>query len=130
MDEPHVDYWDQKDTEVLNYTDIDEAMEGILDDLDPGGCPETLTLVGYVRMKPTLDPIGIVDNILEGLDETYGDMDGDYTDATEKMKEAAEVFCKVVLSEYSAWACEPVAKKTINVKEWRTNNPTAEEGER
>ncbi len=124
MSEPPVDFWDRKDAEVLNYTNIDEAVYELLDGIEPVERPETLTMVGYARMKPTLDPIGIVDNILEGLDETYGDMDGDYTNATEKMKEAAEVFCKVVLSEYKPWACEQVVERVINVKEWTEANPT------
>ena len=123
-EEKGVDFWDQKDTELLQYTDLDEAIEGVLDALDSEEeLPETLSIWGYVRMEAVVDPKDVLNGILDDLDVDLSDPDGDGTERTKKMEEAAEVFCKVVVSEYFVWACEPVLEKTINVAEWIRKNP-------
>lgn len=63
-----------------------------------------------------------LNDILEGLDEEYGNPEGDYTKPTDAMKKAQEVFLKVVAEEYSSWACAEVVEKTINAHEWIKKN--------
>jgi len=51
-----------------------------------------------------------LERTLERLDEEYGDPDGDTTDATDAMKEAALVFGRAVVAEYVPWQCEPTGE--------------------
>jgi|AntAceMinimDraft_16_1070373.scaffolds.fasta_scaffold15810_3 hypothetical protein len=44
--------------------------------------------------------------ILERLDEEYSNPDGDYTNPTEAMKEAALAFGESVVGGYVPWMCE------------------------
>ncbi len=52
----------------------------------------------------------ILDDILETLDDEYGDPDGDHTEATEKMKGAMMELAKVMKAEYKPWMCEPTGE--------------------
>jgi hypothetical protein len=50
---------------------------------------------------------GVLMDLLENLDGDYGDPDGgDYPEASDAMKAAAEAFVTVVLREFVVWACE------------------------
>lgn len=121
-------YWDLPDREHLQYTSLEEAIEGNLDgwmDQRKGtpelleALPETLTLAGFARMEPDAErwPESVLEDFLNCLDENYGNPD-DYTDPTEGMKEAAKVFVEAVLKEYTAWACIEVCRKVIDVHAW------------
>jgi len=62
-----------------------------------------------------------LEDIIERLDETYGDPDGiRETEITDRMKSAQDRFLRVVRDEYQAqcWACEEITRVTINVREW------------
>lgn len=48
----------------------------------------------------------ILESELNTLDEEYGDPDGDYTEPTEAMKEAALTLARVILRDYKPWVCE------------------------
>lgn len=48
----------------------------------------------------------ILEDIIERLDENFGDPDDFGTEATIKMKEASLEFAKVIMKEYKPWACE------------------------
>ncbi len=52
----------------------------------------------------------IIEDILNNLDDTYGDPNGDYTEATVEMKEAALKLAVVVKEEYQPWLCEPTGE--------------------
>ena len=62
----------------------------------------------YAPVVPQLDPKRILEDTLELLDEEYGDIDGDGTHPTEKMKKAAEDFCAAILSEYTSSMLEHI----------------------
>jgi len=55
-------------------------------------------------------PGRVLEEVLERLDEEYGDPDGDPFDATAKMWEAANAFACAVLDEYVPWMCEPTGE--------------------
>ena len=87
-----IDYWDSEGEERLTHTDIDEALQYILDGIDP--LPEKIEICGYAHMVPNIESLAThaLDSLLEGLDEDYGDPDGGYTEASIAMKEAAKEF--------------------------------------
>jgi len=122
MPDRKVKYWGDGDSEVLIYTTEDEAIEHILDVMQP--FPEQIEIVGFAEMKPPRveDFTGnFLETILENLDEEYGNPDNThYTEPTENMKKAEEAFIKAVLDDYEPYVCEEITRKTINVREWVT----------
>lgn len=48
----------------------------------------------------------VLARILDDLDDEYGDPDGDHTESTPGMMEAAKAFVEAVCREYAPWACE------------------------
>jgi hypothetical protein len=130
------EFWDCQDSEVLDHTDKDDAIEYFLDGWLSGkmtkdevlkALPETTEVKGYAKMKVNyreswLSPL---EDVLERLDEEYGDPSGgDYSKPTDRMKAAEKEFLKVIVEEYEPWMCEEVCKEEINTLEWvRENRP-------
>lgn len=115
--------WGSEDQERYHCTSPDEAIEAILDDVPPGDpLPSEVRIVAMKPMKVTADDIdasNILNDILERLDETYSDPDGDNSEPTEGMKAAAQQLAQVVAKEYKPWACEPVLYVVLDdVKKW------------
>lgn len=115
-------FWGAHDDERLVYTSADDAIEAILDALEPAEFDEIgeVTVYGFQPMKPSpslgWDPLDI---LLEQLDEQHGDPEGDGTRPTEAMRAAEKVFIDAVLAEYESWACEPSGEiVTVNALEW------------
>ncbi len=48
----------------------------------------------------------ILGDLLENLDDEYGDPDGDSTEPTDKMEKASLELAKVMREEYTSWMCE------------------------
>jgi len=101
-------------TEDLSATSIGEAVRDAID-ADPAiASRKTLAVHGYARMIPTLSAKGILLDILERLDEEYGDPSGDGSvEITSSMLAAAEALCRAVLDGYESWACDLVTTETI-----------------
>ena len=122
MKEKEIEFWDDEGTEILNYTDKDEAIEYILDGLDE--LPAKYEICGYARriMTESAESLGdsVLDDLLERLDDEYGGEDE--TERTDEMKKAATIFANKMLSLYSVWQCEIVKRETIDVKEWVKEN--------
>jgi len=120
--QPVPDVWGEEGSEYL-YDSLGEAVAEMLEQRLPD-IPETLTMVGYRRMKAELRPSDVLESLLEELDEELGDPDGDEaTKPTPAMIEAAEAVCKVVLAEYVPWACEECGvRETVDVREWAREN--------
>ena len=105
---------------------LDEAVDRIIEEavVSPGeGFGQIadrmawpLEILVYKRMDVGGEKMAIMNadkatNLaLENLDEEYGDMDGDYTEPTEVMKEAALVFGKAIVADYVPWTCEPTGE--------------------
>lgn len=114
-------FWDTPDRENLRYSTESDAIEGILDDLEKP-FPEIIEIAGFARMVPSEGYFCILDDVLERLDEEFGDPDGDHFEPTPAMKEAEKAFVEVIRREYKPWMCEEVCRKTINVAEWIKQN--------
>lgn len=119
-------YWGPPDEERYHDTDIEDAIENVLDGCPPDPFPEILEIVAVRPVKITAEVISavdILDSILENLDENYGDPEGDQTEACIAMKEAADNLACVVVAEYVPWVCEEVLRVTVRdvkarVREW------------
>ena len=120
-----IEFWGKVDDERLTYTEMDDAIESIIDGTDDiEDLPETIEVCGFARIEPSMKNGAEValERLLENLDEEYSDPDGSYTDPTDAMIEASEMFVAVVLKEYKCWACEPVKWETVNVQAWIKEN--------
>lgn len=119
-----IEYWDDEDAEILNYTDEDEAIENIIDSFHPYTVPTEITIHGYVRKKVTMDAeresSWILEALLEHLDENYGGEDP--TVESEVMKSAALKFVKNIFELYEPWQCEKITSKKIDTKKWVEEN--------
>ena len=122
MKDRKVEFWDDEGTEILNFTDKDEAIEYILDGI--GELPAKLEICGYTRreMTESAESLGdsVLDDLLERLDDEYGGEDE--TERTDEMKKSATIFANKMLSLYSVWQCEIVKKEIIDVNEWVKEN--------
>ena len=114
--------WGAEEDEVLTHYNPDEWCEG---EIFEDETRETITLFEYERETIWEDSVTadiVLDHILERLDEEYGGDDS--TDPSEKMKEAALAFAKVIREEYMPWVMKKTGKSVeINVKEWLAENP-------
>jgi len=116
-------YWScDPDAERLQADTPDEAIEEFLDCVDQEDWPENLMAVGYAPMSVSHhepNPVRVLDDVLERLDEDYADPDGDPTEPTEIMIAAAKAFCAEVRAHYVPFACQSTGEKVeVNVQAW------------
>ena len=112
-------FWDCGDPEILNFDEMDVAIEDHLSVTRAGEpLPATIEVCGYARMKATVSTLDhrALEDLLDTLDEEYGG--DDPTEPTGRMRAAAKRFVKAVLSEYVVWNCEVIERRTVNVAEW------------
>ena len=112
-------FWDADDgAEELSHDELEGAVEYALDNIHPGPYPEELEIFGFRRMKLGDNDItaeGVLQDILERLDEEYGDPNGDdpYAAVSAAMSNAAERFVKVFRAKYVPWSCETACRIVI-----------------
>jgi hypothetical protein len=122
MSEREPQFWGPVDAEgCLTAEDENDAIEQILDAMDEP-LPGRITIAGYALSQVKISPRGVLDNLLEQLDEDYANPEGDATEATEAMKEAERVFLEVITKEYQPWSCDEVCRKEIGIVEWLKEN--------
>lgn len=123
MENRKPELWDHHDAEELRgWTTKDEAIEGLLEDLNEE--PETIEVCGYAPMVPDFELYRPLDNVLEDLDEEYsGD---EFTEPTQAMKDAEKVFMAAIAKEYKVRMCDEVCRETVNVAEWRKSHKATE----
>ena len=103
-----IEFWGDKDDGNLTHTEMDDAIESALDGVDVvNALPETIEVCGFAHMElPSAESLArhVLEDFLEKLDDEYGNPDGDYTEKTDGMKEAAKEFVAAVLDNYTVWA--------------------------
>lgn len=97
---------------------IDECIERYLDECEDFDF--TFFVYEFRTMKVNPKCLNVLEQLLETLDEEYGNPEGcDWTQPTESMVAAEKVFVEAVLSEYQVWACERSGTKhKIHGLEW------------
>ncbi len=81
------EFWGHPDQERLSATDEDDAIEAILDDMEPP-FPEKITVAGFAKTEVDISKLDPLERVLEYMDEEYGDPDGDPSKPTEAMRRA------------------------------------------
>jgi len=118
-----------RDSETV-YDDIEEVIERLVEDASEVGDTHAeavnrlawpLEVLVFRRMDAqTLAP-GIADRCrdlaLETLDEELGDPDGDFTQATDAIEEAAQEFARKMCAEDEVWNCERTGEVVMVTKE-------------
>ena len=100
---------------------IKEELEDYLYATDE--LPDTFTLVRYERMTIKPSEISPLEDVLQQLDEEYGNPEVDYTEPTESMLRAEREFAEAILSEYKPFMCKHVEEELIDVKAWLKEHP-------
>jgi len=106
-------YYAIGDPEHMVATDIDGAIEEWLEDV---AILEEAVAADVVikRYKPIqLTPDHNIFNrafedLMQTLDEEFGDPEGDGIKITDGMKQAMNTFAEVIITEYPVWACEEI----------------------
>lgn len=109
--------------ERLYYEELNDAVYEYLRDTSPARWERTVTFYRYDRVTITDDyKTGLVEahaaQVLEELDEEYGDPDCVREDTTEVVRAAARVFIDTVLSTYKVWLHEIARKVDVNILDW------------
>lgn len=102
-----VEYYGCKDQERLDSSP-DEVVERLMQDEDYSEFPIKVYVFRPMDIAKDENSLSkdILEDIIERLDEEYGDPDGDYTEPTEDMKKASLELAKVILRDYKSWMCE------------------------
>ena len=127
------EFYGVQDQERLD-SDPDDTIIGLLEDVyfdDLSFHDFPIKVYGFTTEKPFENieqyANNMLENILEGLDENYGDPDSYGTEMTPNMKEATLNLAKVFEEEYQVFNCERTgevikyskeqAMKTAGIKE-------------
>jgi hypothetical protein len=104
-----LEHWEALRDDIEEVIDDVIAYAGGADDVD---WPIKVHVFRRKDVKGFVDVVArqATENALELLDEEHADPDGDATEPTQAMKEAAAAFAKVVCDEYVPWACEPTGE--------------------
>ena len=134
-EEDAVAFWDCDDgAEILEHRDQGEAIAAFLDQLgEPGITPAgflkvlealgELEVFGYRLIQVTAPPRpGCLEDLLERLDEEYGDPGGNGTEASPAMKAAEAAFVAAVIADFEPWACERFTSTKIDPVAWVREN--------
>ena len=102
----------------------DEAIEQILGRRIPAHFPDQIELAVFKRHSVSATGLNPLEQLLDNLDEEYGDPDDTTpTEPPGRMKQAEPAFLEVVLAEYQPWCLVQASTETIDVTEWLKHNP-------
>ena len=110
--------------EHLTAQDLETALADYFEDPDicPDALPEWIEMHGFRRRELVprgwQEPKYLVEEMLERLDEDYGNPD-EATAATPFMVKAAEHFVECIKRDYVVWACDAVLEIKVHVKTWQ-----------
>lgn len=117
-------YYGGPEDEHLEAKSLDEYVESYLDDCESD--PETIEVAEYRRISKDrafkgYDGFYLVERFYEELDEEYGNPDDDLPDIPPEVMAKAEELLALIREKYHVWACERIARTTVNVAEWRAS---------
>lgn len=124
----NMDFWDCMESEVLTHTELNDALEDYLGELNE---PYEVTVTGYRRgalseNEWALDPDRLIENVYEALDDEHNSGDNP-SEPTPAVIEAAKQFLAVVRREYEPWNCEEAVRVIVSKDEVAQRLREAEE---
>lgn len=111
-----------EDTEILQ-SDVQTAVEDYLCriDIELLLLPKEVTLNVYTKSKIEYYSLNILDNIIENLEEKYGNPDNEFI-ITDRLNAAEKEFVKILIEEYEPWVCHHKYSEILNLHEWISDN--------
>ena len=117
------DFWGYEEDDILTHGTIYDFVIGVIEPLyklkEP--LPEKVEAVGFARKKIEVDlevaKEYIQQEVQEWMMDEY-DNPEDPLDWPAPLVEALEVFAKAVCEHYPVCQCEPVARKTVDCREF------------
>ena len=108
----HDVFYGQPDSERLLHRSLADAIEEYCDEADcMADVPLVIPMAEFSRMRVNnirlYEPL---EQLIEQLEDEYGDWEGAREIITPRMKEAEEVFLKVVHEEYVPYGCEATCR--------------------
>jgi hypothetical protein len=115
-------YWSCENVdEQLRHTTLDEAVEDYLVDIDWSDEEATVRVFGYARVQVSAHVRTGLEDILEAIDEEYGDPKNTRhirDMITPRMGAAFEALVEAIEKDYEPWACEVVEERHVLVLAW------------
>lgn len=116
-------YTHDDEAERLHCDSLDDAMQEYTETVDPG---EWTREVEIYRFESSPFSEGTkksyaeraIGNLIESLDEDHSDPDGDGTEITDEMMDAAREFVDKVLTKYESFWLQKVETIKIDLVEW------------
>ena len=111
------EYYGEIEQERLDYSKK-EVIERVFDSIESiEGYKYPFVIHTFTPKNIILTIEEILGDVLQRLDEEYGDPEGDGTMPTNKMITAAKELVNVIKSEYTSFMCETNGDKTEYTKE-------------
>jgi len=106
-------YYAIGEPEHLVAIDIDGALEEWLADVAfrEEAASEDVVIKRYKPMQLTPDHNifnRTLEDLMQTLDEEFGDPEGDAPEITNGMEQAMRTFAEAIIAEYPVWACEEI----------------------
>jgi hypothetical protein len=121
--EREVIFWSCENVDELRHTDADDAVEDYLESMDINWEDEeaTVSVYGYARMRVSAHVRTGLEDILEAIDEEYGDPNTTRSIRdmiTPGMEAAFEALVEAIEKDYQSWQCEVVEERHVLVLAW------------
>ena len=127
-------FYDGRDPEVLNHTELEEALVDVFDTAWEKGmtveqhleecCPVEISAYNPMKIDMTIAANRaecVLEDFEEYLHEDYGNMDGDHDfwskEERKSIEEKLTAVFREALEKAEAWQCEVVATKSFSAEE-------------
>jgi len=119
-----IKFWDEvgNDHDCLQHTEMDEAIESIIDNYYPRPVPRKIEIIGFKEMEVEINADNHLEALLETIDENYASPD--YNEQSNEdillMEKATIEYLEKIKGIYKPWACEEVkdSKREIDTVKW------------
>lgn len=119
-----VKYWScNRDADYLTHQSIEFAIDEFLEDVEPPEWPDEVVVYGFAPMEVRFSGYArdnMLDELVESLDEDYGDPYGNSDDyrPSDAVKAKADELLRLMEAEYPCWTCEEVETVTVPLRDY------------
>lgn len=105
------EFYGYKGQESL-YSDPEEVVMDLMENEDYSDFPIKVYVFKPMSITSNVEKFSkyILEDIIENLDDHYGDPDGGTTEPTDRMKKASLELANAIVDDYQSWACEPTGE--------------------